>query len=507
MKKGIATLKRALGGLATAAVFGLLPAADAAAATVPLHDNFYWIGQINKASMVINSSEGLLTKDEAAKFARGLEKVLAGAEEKGAKRPASVIAFEPLLIEAAGIEVTKVHVGRSSQDMLAACRESRLRERMLNLADALNSMSATLIKLAEEQRNTVVPNYTNGVAAQPNSYGHYLLAYADCFARDSQRLHQYYARLNQSPVGTTVLNGTSWPLNRKRMADYLGYDDIRYNAYDAVQGYAFERAVEAGSVVTTVALHVGSFIEELSQQYAQPRPWIILQEGGANTYVSSAMPQKRNPGILMNTRSLASTILGNATGTVFRAHNLPPGMRDVSDEETYQMVERAEKMVRSFEKILKALRINPDRSKEELNLDWTASQEVADVLMREHGIPFRLGHHFASEMVGYARANGLTPLTFPYAEAKRIYSEAVTGYPNAPKELPLSEQAFRSTLDPVAIVKARATKGGPQDSEMNIMFDRAKKQLAADEKWQAAQAAKFASSESKLNSDFAKLTK
>ncbi len=497
-------LKKAICGLLTAASLGALVwPQPAAAAEVPQHDNFYWIGQINKASMVINTDEGLLSREEASQFARGLEKVLADGDRPDAKRPASVIAFEPYLIEAAGVEVTKVHAGRSSQDMLATCREARIRERMLNLADALDTMSATLIKLAEEQQATVVPNYTNGVAAQANSYGHYLLGFASGFARDSQRLRNYYERLNLSPMGTTVLNGTSWPLNRERMADYLGCDGIRYNAYDAVQIYAVERALEAGSVVTPIAIHAGCFIEDLMQQYAQPRPWILLQEG--DTYVSSAMPQKRNPGVLMNVRSAASSILGDAAGTVFRAHNVPPGMRDVSSEDSLKMIERTTKMVKDLNKVLKSIRINPERSKEELNLDWTASQELADVLMREYGVPFRLGHHFASEMVGYARLNGLNPLTFPYAEAQRIYRETVTGQSDVPAELPLSEAAFRATLDPVAIVQNRATKGGPQPAEMQVMLDMARRRLADDERWVSAQAAKLTSAEARLNRDFEKL--
>ncbi len=360
-----------------------------------------------------------------------------------------------------------------------------------------------MIKLAEEQQATVVPNYTNGVAAQANSYGHYLLGFASGFARDSQRLRNYYERLNLSPMGTTVLNGTSWPLNRERMADYLGCDGIRYNAYDAVQIYAVERALEAGSVVTPIAIHAGCFIEDLMQQYAQPRPWILLQEG--DTYVSSAMPQKRNPGVLMNVRSAASSILGDAAGTVFRAHNVPPGMRDVSSEDSLKMIERTTKMVKDLNKVLKSIRINPERSKEELNLDWTASQELADVLMREYGVPFRLGHHFASEMVGYARLNGLNPLTFPYAEAQRIYRETVTGQSDVPAELPLSEASFRATLDPVAIVQNRATKGGPQPAEMQVMLDMAKRRLADDERWVSAQAAKLTSAEARLNRDFEKL--
>lgn len=85
-------------------------------------------------------------------------------------------------------------------------------------------------------------------------------------------------------MGTTVLNGTSWPLNRQRMSDYLGFKAPVENAYDAGQFKSNDETVELASVLTSIALHVATFIEDLSVQYAQPRPWILLQEGGENTY-------------------------------------------------------------------------------------------------------------------------------------------------------------------------------------------------------------------------------
>jgi argininosuccinate lyase len=90
-------------------------------------------------------------------------------------------------------------------------------------------------RLAEKHAATIVPNYTNGVAAQPNSYGHYLLGHARGLERDAQRIREAYAGIDRSPMGTTVLNGTSWPLNRQRMASYLGFPGVVDNAYDAAQ--------------------------------------------------------------------------------------------------------------------------------------------------------------------------------------------------------------------------------------------------------------------------------
>lgn len=469
-------------------------------------DAFYWLGEINKASAVINTEEGLLDKSLSPKVAAGIAAVLEQGRQEGGKRPATVITFEPLLIKAAGPEVTLLHAGRSSQDMLSTVRAAELRDEVLNLADQLNRTSTALVGLARKNVNTIVPNYTNGVAAQPNSYGHYLLGHAAGLERDAQRLREAYARIDRSAMGTTVLNGTSWPLNRSRMASYLGFSAIVDNAYDAAQVSPVDAPVEVGSIVASIALHTGSFIEDVMTQYAQPRPWMLLQEGGGNTYVSSAMPQKRNPGLLNSTRQAASTAITLSMGPLIRAHNLPPGMSDAKDGGLNgEMVRRATSTLQGWEKILGALVIDPARALEELDSDWTASQELADVLMRKYKLPFRVGHHFASDLVDYAKSKNIRPSAFPYAEARRIYAASVQGYSTDP--LPMSEEEFRATLDPVAIIRHRATVGGPQPAEMERMLKAAEQNLAQQGVWIRERRASIDSSLARLGHDFDKLLK
>ena len=481
---------------------------SAFAQKAPVRDEFYWLGQMNKATAVINSEEGLLDKAMVPKIAAGIVKVLEDGAQPGGRRPATVISFEPLLIRAAGQDVTLLHAGRSSQDMHATFRAAILKDDLLLLADQLNKTSETLVKLAEQHAKTVVPNYTNGVAAQPNSFGHYLLGHAAGFDRDAQRLREAYARIDRSAMGTTVLNGTSWPLNRQRMAKYLGFASIVDNAYDAGQISSSEHPAEVGAVITGIALHVGNFIEDVMTQYAQPRPWILLEEGGGNTYVSSAMPQKRNPGLMNDTRRDASTAITLAMGPVIRAHNIPPGMIDAKDTKTNtEMVRSAIRVLQGFDKILNGVVINPDRALEELNSDWTASQELADLLMRKYKLPFRLGHHFASDVVDVAKAKNIKPLDFPYEEAKRIYKDAVKDYPSAPAELPMSAAEFKETLNPVAIVQNRQTVGGPQFSEVTRMVNLAKQQIKTQSQWIQAKKNTIDSALKQLDSDFSALMK
>lgn len=470
-------------------------------------DDFYWLGQINKASVLINSDEGLLDRAWAPKIAKGLQTVLTAGDQPHGKRPSQVITFEPLLIEAAGVEATLLHAGRSSQDMLSTVRSAIQRDELLRLAQQLSQTRANLLRLADQHAGTVVPNYTNGVAAQPNSFGHYLLGHLAGFDRDAQRLHEAYARLDRSSMGTTVLNGTSWPLNRDRMAKYLGYPATVDNAYDAAQILAAEMPVEIGAVTSSIALHVGAFVEDVMVQYAQPRPWILLREGNGNTYVSSAMPQKRNPGMLNDTRATASTVLTLGVGRLITQHNIPPGMSDNKhSRETVALVSESLNMLRSFDKVLNGLVLSPERALEELNLDWTASQEIADVLMRRYKLPFRVGHHFASEVVGHAKNQNIKPSDFPYAEAQRIYARTLQhemGIENG--QLPMTESEFRATLDPVAIVKNRVTAGGPQPAEMARMLASSRQTLVEEKNWIQERRGRIDKAIQALDRDFARL--
>ena len=368
--------------------------------------------------------------------------------------------------------MTAIHAGRSSQDILSTMRIAIMRDRAMTFAESFDRVIAKILELARANLNTIVPNYTNGVAAQPTSYAHYLLGFAAPLLRDRARLEEYLSRYNISSMGAMVLNGTGWPLDRDGMAKALGFDRPVRNAFDATCEAPVDTALEFASIVGSVAIHLGSMVNDIMVQYAQPRPWILLAEGGENTYVSSAMPQKRNPGLMNNCRADCSDVVSEMNAVFMRVHNVVPGMTDgKSVAKNGRMPKAAVGMCERFLKVLNGLRINPARALEELNSDWTASQEIADRLMREHGLPFRIGHHMASRMVSYARANGLLPLNFPYAEIVRIYREEITEeFPEASPVFPMSEAEFRDALDPRKIVENRRTAGSARPSEVEAMI-------------------------------------
>ena len=451
-----------------------------------MRDEFFWLGQTNKATIVTNYRKGLLAESMAKKAAHGLQTVIdSGGNPEN--RVTRVIQFEPKLIEAADPEVTVIHVGRSSQDMHSTYRAAMMRDNVLRLSETLESVMNRLLVLANDHQDTILPSYTNGVAAQPTSFAHYLLGFLEGFKRDHERLVEFYQRLNVCPMGACVLNGTGWPLDREAMALYLGFSAPARNAFDATQISMTDLPVELAQVQSSIGLHVGHFIADIMTQYAQPRPWILLAEG--NTYVSSAMPQKRNPGLMISVRGYSSDVVSNAMSVLTRAHNTNTGMIDGKSTKIHQdIINDSIKMLDNFMKVLNSLVVNKERALEELNLDWTASQEIADRLMHDHKLPFRIGHHVASKMVGFARLNGILPLTFPYREMQRIYAEVIESeFPEGERECPMSEEEFKQALDPREILRRRQTSGSANPEEVKRMIAALTEEVQAFVQWRDGQ--------------------
>ena len=469
-------------------------------------DEFFWITEVNKATLLTNTAKGLLTKKDAARFGRAVKAVAEEGAVAGSARPKMYIRYEPLVVAKAGLEATLMHAGRSSQDIHATFQRAILRDETLKLLKAQAAAVTGLLKLAHENEDTLIPCYTNGVAAQPSNMAHVLLAHAQAFLRDMERSLACYRRLNECPMGACVLNGTGWPLDRAGMSTYLGFDRPVENTFDAGQVGGTDVCVDAALELVHPMLHVGQFIAELMQQYAQPRPWILVSA----TYASSAMPQKRNPGPLIDIRRDAGVVLAELNSVVMRTHNLPTGMYDAKDEKlNREIVGDASSVLERFAAVLGLLKVDKARALEELNLDWTASQELADVLMRRFAIPFRVGHGFASRMVTVARTEGFTPKTFPIAKAQAIYAalyeELKAQVPELPAAFPLDEIGFRAVLDPAHIVAERAVAGGPQSLELAKLFASVEKELKVRTGDVKALAEELVAAQTRLNDDFEKL--
>lgn len=481
---------------------------DATSALAKQQDVFYWFGRINMASTVVHVEQGIIPASLAGRIARGVSHSIDQAIQPGGKRPNDVLQLEKIIIDQVGPEGTLIHTGRSRQDIHSTLNAAQLRLEVLDYADALDVVRKRLIDLASKHVDTYVPAYTNGVQAMPISYAHYLLAFADSFERDATRIREAYARLNLSPMGTAVLSNSSWSVNRERLAALLGFDGLIVNSLDAGQISTYDIPLEATAIATSTAIRVGAFLQDVHVQYHQTRPWMLL--GASNTYTSSAMPQKANPGVIQNTRAKATDVVASAQAVTLRAHNVTPGMIDYKNTanatgaKTFVL---GVEMLQQFDGVLGALQIDPARALEELESDWITSMELAETLQRAHGVPFRVGHHFASEVVVYARSQNLRPKDFPYAQAQRIYAEAGKKYQLAQSVLPLDEPTFRATLSSANMVRTRTGTGGPQPAEVRRMMAASSAALVRDQAWVQGRRARLMEAEALLNRSFQELAR
>ena len=467
-------------------------------------DQFFWVGKINRASAVMLTEEKIVAPEMGRKLARGVDRMLVDAAQPAGKRPSDMLQIERLLSNVLGPDASIIHTGRSRQDMLATYRRAKLRNQVLDFSDALNQLRERFVAAAEKNVDTLIPAYTNGVQAQPISYAQYLLAYEAAFERDAQRIHELYARLNRSAMGAGVLANSIWPLNRARMAELLGFDGFVENSFDATQVNPSDVAVEAVGIPSSVAVRLSMIVEYIHTQYHQTSPWIYLGEGA--TYTSSAMPQKANPGLVMRIREEAANVIGLAHTITLRSHNVDAGMTD------YKMpwaeigfFPHAIKMVHEADVVMNALVVDPKRALQELEGDWTASMELAEFLQRDNGIPFRVGHSFASAVVTHAKSQGFAPRNFPYAKAVELYADAIrkAGLPDT--RLPLSDEQFHRILSPRYMVETRVGVGGPQPAEVERMLVSARKTLDADKAWMAAARKRLSEADARLDDAFEKL--
>lgn len=483
------------------------PARGATSGLAREQDLFFWFGRINMASTVANVELGIIPKELAGPIALGVAHSIDQAAQPGGKRPADVLQTEKIITDAAGPDATLIHTGRSRQDIHSTLTMGQLRTELLDYADALNGLRAQLQAMAEQHAETFVPAYTNGVQAQPISLAHYLLAFADSFERDAQRLREAWPRVDRSTLGTAVLANSSWPLDRPRLAGLLGFGGLTVNGYDATQIAPQDVGLEAAQLAGSNALRIGALMQDIHVQYHQTRPWMLLAPG--STYTSSAMPQKANPGVIQNARRLASDVVSSVQQVVMRAHNVTPGMIDYKYSWTTpggaRTFSQAVQLLRDSTEVLASLRIDKARAQEELNSEWTTSMELAEALQHQHRVPFRVGHHFASEIVLHARANRLLPKDFPYAQAQRLYAEALRHYKLPDAALPLDEPSFRRTLSPADMVRTRVGMGGPQPAEVRRMLGVSRQQLAADRAWVDARRDAMAAADAALNNAFGAL--
>ncbi len=444
-------------------LFWLGVSAPAPAASRDMHDHLM---DTNRAQLVMLHERGLLPAAEAAAIAQALE--CFGAEQSGlgGARSAEYLPLERRLTELAGPSATNIHLGRSRNDLGETMNRMRLRDLVLELIDAIGELRARLHQISGEHLETVMPGFTQSVQAQPTTVAHFLLAFDAGLQRDQERLREAYARINLSPLGVAAFTTSGFEFDRELLARLLGFGGSVENGYDAIMVSAADSKIEFSQTLGLSAIGVGRFATYLLFQYAAPSPDFLLQAEAASH--SSAMPQKRNPSSIERLRLRASEVVANAHASAIFAHNTPLyEVKDVREDHMDRLETHAATAARLFAETgatLDALVIRPQALRDAIDADYSTMTELAETLHREAGVPFRVGYGVASAVATFGREQGRVPTQLSHEEVGRIYLEVI-GQP-----LPISPEQLARSFDPLAVVKSRRGRGGPQPAETARML-------------------------------------
>ncbi len=440
----------------------------------------------------------LLPPDLARNIATASIRIEDEQREPGAIRSSNYLDFEERLLQLAGSEASRLHTGRSRQDIGSTYRRMALRESALQVVESLLDTRAALLEFAATHADVIIPAYTHGVQAQPTSVGHYLLAFSAAFERDAERLQSSYEQLNRSPLGAAALGTSGFAIDRKRLADLLGFAGVIENSYDANLVSSVDSKIEFANALATSAIVVGQFMQNLHVQYQSPTPWFLLSE--EVTDVSSIMPQKRNPRPLDLVRLLASSVVSSSMAVTLNAHNTNSGMNDYRPAtQTLVTATNALQMYAAYRAVLANLEVDERRALNEVNADYSTMTEVADTLLRNADVPFRVAHHYASELTSYGRAHDKRPVDLSDTELRDIYV-AANGM-----VLPVSVDLIRAAMDPRHMVEARKGLGGPQPAEVDRMLAAHRSALQEERRWVTEKQRELHAAAAKLEKRFRSL--
>ena len=331
--------------------------------------------------------------------------------------------IENRLVDLIGDAGKKLHTGRSRNDQVATDIKLWLRDNIDQIEINLKLLQKTLIDKSELYYDMLMPGYTHLQVAQPVTFGHHLLAYVEMLGRDRGRLTDCRKRLNESPLGSAALAGTSYPIDRDFVSKKLGFDKPTKNSMDGVSDRDF--AVEFMSATSLIAIHLSRLAEELVIWSSDRFNFIKLPE--SFTTGSSIMPQKRNPDAAELIRAKPGRIFGNMLSlmTVLKGLPMTYGKDMQEDKEPIFDTARTIQMcIVNMDGMIKGLQPIPNNMIQALQKGFPTATDLADYLVTNLEIPFRDAHHLTGRIVLLAEEKDCTLESLSLKDIQRIIPEA-----------------------------------------------------------------------------------
>jgi len=351
----------------------------------------------------------IISAADGAKILKGLDQVEREiADGKMTFRPELEdihMHVEARLTEIIGKPAGRLHTARSRNDQVALDVHLYLRDAIDQLDGLLLQLLDVLTRRAEEEAATVMPGFTHLQAAQPVTFGHHLLAYAEMLERDRGRLLDCRKRTNESPLGAAALAGTSFPIDREMTAAALGFDRPMRNSMDAVGSRDF--VLEFLAAAAILSTHLSRIAEELVLWTTDAFGWATLSD--AFTTGSSIMPQKRNADAAELVRGKTGRVLGHFVGLATMLKGLPLTYgKDMQEdkEPLFDAVDTLALTLAASAGMLADLKLKRDRMLAATDLGHITATDLADWLVQRLGLPFREAHHRTGALVALADQHG-----------------------------------------------------------------------------------------------------
>ncbi len=418
--------------------------------SIRFDNRMYWEdieGSIAHAGMLGRC--GIIPRDDAALIQKTLKEIRddieSGTVEFDVYAEDIHMNVETMLISRIGDVGKRLHTGRSRNDQVALDLRLYLRRQCDAMEEMLRSLMGTLLELAEEHTETIMPGYTHMQKAQPVTFAHHLLAYFEMLKRDAARLSECRERINVMPLGSGALAGTTYPLDREYVAKELGFKAVTNNSLDGVSDRDF--AIELCSVLSLLMMHLSRFSEELILWSTHEFSFVEMDD--AYSTGSSIMPQKKNPDVAELIRGKTGRVYGDLNALLVTMKGLPLAYnKDMQEdkEAVFDAVDTAKLCMPVFEKMIKTMKVKKDVMLKGAKGGFANATDVADYLVKK-GVPFRDSHSIVGQMV--AKAIGLN---------KNLDDFTLDEFKECS---PLIEEDIYEAISMETCVGDRKLKGGP----------------------------------------------
>ncbi|MEM7046336.1 MAG: argininosuccinate lyase [Pseudomonadota bacterium] len=420
------------------------------------------VGSLAHVQML--AAQGIVRPSEARKIQQGLKKIQQKIE-KGTFKSRKELDDIHMTIEAAlhrliGSAAGRLHTARSRNDQVATDLRLWLRDRLVALDGDLQALQGALLEQASAHIMTVMPGLTHQQNAQPISFAHHVLAYGDMLDRDRQRLAACHGRVNESPLGSAALAGTSFPIDRKATAAALGFDRPMANAIDAISARDF--AMEFLAVTSICSLHLSRLAADMVLWMSTPLGFVSLPDSLVSS--SSIMPQKRNPDAAELVRGKTGRLIGHFTALASVIKGLPLGYAMDLQEDKQAVFDAADTIdlsVRCMTEMVKGMTVNADAMAAAAGHGYTTATDLADWLVRVADVPFRQAHRITGRVVSLAVRKKCDLEDLSLTELQKID--------------PRFTAQARRVLSPMASMQSRTSEGGTAPGQVRRALVRARR--------------------------------